>query len=76
MFRMTDLSADREPSRRELAEIEAEWPLIAADLAELEAEIVALSGPSELDARRARRRGRRVLRSAAAAVLPLGGEAA
>jgi hypothetical protein len=73
---MTLSSLDREPSRWELEEIDAEWPLIAADLAELEAEIVALSGPSELDARRARRRGRRVLRSAAAVAVSLGGEAA
>ncbi|WP_018638629.1 DUF6284 family protein [Parafrankia elaeagni] len=33
---------EREPSARELAAIEREWPLIAADLAVLDAEITIL----------------------------------
>lgn len=54
-----DFEADG-PSPSDLAAIEAEWPQIEADLAELDAEIRALyaadhGGPSELDWRRTRR---------------------
>jgi hypothetical protein len=47
-----------------LAAIEAEWPLIAAELALLDAQILALAatgGISQLDWRRLRRAQRRVL---------------
>jgi len=53
-----------EPSAVELAAIEAEWPVMAAELAVVDAEIRALSaagGPSPLDWRRLRRAERRVL---------------
>jgi hypothetical protein len=53
-----------EPSAAELAEIEREWPLIAAELDLLDAEIAALSAEgrvSKLDRRRMRRAERRVL---------------
>lgn len=52
----------------DLAAIEREWPLILAELALLDAEIVALAaGPalSPIDRRRVRRAQRRVLREAA-----------
>jgi hypothetical protein len=52
------------PSAAELAEIEREWPLIAAELDLLDAEITALSAEgrvSRLDRRRMRRAERRVL---------------
>jgi hypothetical protein len=63
-----DETADDEPSPQELAAIEAEWPLIAAELDRLDAEIAilnAVGGPSGLDRRRLRRAGDRVLREAA-----------
>jgi Family of unknown function (DUF6284) len=59
---------DVEPTAAELAQIEREWPLIAAEVAVVEAEILALCakpGPSELDWQRLRRARRRVLREAA-----------
>jgi len=48
---------DREPTARELRAIEAEWPLIAAELAVLDAEITELvtGDSSELTRRRVRR---------------------
>lgn len=46
-----------EPTNVELAAIEGEWPLIAADLALVEAECrMAASGPGDALAERARRR--------------------
>lgn len=53
-----------EPTAADLAAIEAEWPLVEAELGLLDAQIVALSaarGPSALDWRRLRRAERRVL---------------
>lgn len=55
---------DQEPTADDLAAIEAEWPLIDAELAELDASIrvlMAEGGPSPLDWRRLRRAERRVL---------------
>ncbi len=55
---------DQEPTADDLAAIEAEWPLIDAELAELDASIRVLmadGGPSPLDWRRLRRAERRVL---------------
>jgi len=52
------------PTTTELAEIEHEWPLIAAELDLLDAEITVLSAEgraSKLDRRRVRRAERRVL---------------
>lgn len=57
------------PSAADLANIEREWPLIDAELALLDAEIIALyddDGPSSLDWRRIRRAEQRVMREAAA----------
>ena len=51
-------SAEREPTRRELRLIEAEWPTIAAELAITDREIAAaqMGAPlSELDRQRVRR---------------------
>ena len=53
-----------EPTAADLAAIEAEWPLVEAELGLLDAQIVALSaarGLSPLDWRRLRRAERRVL---------------
>ena len=53
-----------EPTAAELAEIEREWPLIAAELDLLDAEIAVLSAEgrvSKLARRRVRRAERRVL---------------
>jgi hypothetical protein len=62
---MTPIFRDgEEPTADDLAAIEAEWPLIEADLAVLDAEIRVLSavgGPSPLEWRRLRRAERRVL---------------
>ena len=58
------LRDDEEPTAAALAAIEAEWPLIDAELAVLDAEIRALAvagGPSPLDRRRLRRAERRAL---------------
>lgn len=66
---MTDSLTATEPQPWELAAIEQEWPVIAAELALLDAEIVALQvegGLSGLDWRRLRRAERLVLREAAA----------
>ena len=55
-----------EPTAADLAAIEAEWPLIQAELDQLDAEIAELTaGPfmSELGRRRVRRAERRVLDS-------------
>ena len=53
-----------EPTAADLAAIEAEWPLVEAELGLLDAQIMALSvahGPLPLDWRRLRRAERRVL---------------
>lgn len=47
---------DREPSAEELAAIEREWPLIAAELAVVEAEVVLAVSPDSVVAHRAHRR--------------------
>lgn len=56
-------SAENEPTVTDLAAIEAQWPLIEAELALLDAQITAQrpGGPSALDRRRVRRAARRVL---------------
>lgn len=59
-----------EPTAADLAAIEAEWPLIAAELDLLDAEITMLNaadhgGPTDLDWRRLRRAEARVTRAAA-----------
>jgi hypothetical protein len=62
-----------EPSRADLASIEHEWPLIEAEMAVLDAEILILAadgGPSPLDWRRLRRAEQRVLRESAALCAP------
>jgi hypothetical protein len=56
---------DREPTARELAAIEREWPLIEAELALLDAQIAILAAEgrvSSLDWRRLRRAERRAAR--------------
>ncbi|MGH3342278.1 MAG: DUF6284 family protein [Carbonactinosporaceae bacterium] len=62
---MTPIFRDHEdPTASELAEIEREWPLIAAELDLLDAEIAALSAErrvSTLDRRRVRRAEHRVM---------------
>jgi hypothetical protein len=60
-------AADREPTLAELAAIEAEWSEIAADLAAVEDQIVALyaEDASELARRRLRRREARLSRALA-----------
>ena len=56
---------DREPSAADLAAIEAEWPLIEAGLAELDAEIAEVRhGVGSRSARQAWRRYRRIARRA------------
>lgn len=55
-----------EPSAEALAAIEAEWPVIAAELDELDCVIAILSAahaPTEMDIRRYRRAQRQVLRA-------------
>ncbi|MET8501623.1 DUF6284 family protein [Streptomyces microflavus] len=53
---------DGEPSNAELDAIDTEMPLILADVALLDAQIMVIDrAPSELDARRIRRAHRRVL---------------
>ena len=65
------------PSPSDLAAIEAEWPRIEADLADLDAEIRALNladhGPDELDWRRTRRSEAALTRTAARPVYPISG---
>ena len=65
-----DLDPGRDgPTGDELAAIEAEWPLIEAGIALVDAEIrmlTAVGGPSLLDWRRLRRAEDRVLREGAA----------
>ena len=53
----------KEPTAANLAAIEAEWPLIEAELAVVDAEarLLAAGRPSPLDWRRLRRAQRRVL---------------
>ena len=78
MFRMPEPLLDAAPTGPELAAIEKEWPQIAAELSELDAEIHALTyggGLDELDVRRVRRQRRRALRVPVARVR-YGGEAA
>jgi hypothetical protein len=57
-----------EPSPADLAAIEREWPLIEAEMAMLDAQIVILSAeggrPSPLDWRRLRRAQHRAMRTA------------
>nr|WTA66448.1 DUF6284 family protein [Micromonospora sp. NBC_00855] len=60
---------DYEPSTTDLAVIDTEWPLIAAELDVLDAEITMLyaedhGGPTALDWRRLRRAEARVTRAA------------
>lgn len=59
--------ADDGPSAAELAAIELEWPLIAAELEVTGAEITLMTSenPTELDWRRLRRAQRRRLRALA-----------
>jgi hypothetical protein len=60
---------DREPTARELQNIEAEWPLIAAELAVVDAEIAMLQTgdeSSELNRRRLRRAKAQLTRQIAA----------
>ncbi|MFU8875889.1 DUF6284 family protein [Micromonospora sp. SL4-19] len=58
-----------EPTAADLAAIDREWPLIAAELDLLDAEIAMLyaedhGGPTDLDRRRVRRAATRVIRAA------------
>lgn len=52
MLRMTHGCRDREPSANELAAIDAEWPLIAAELDVVDAEVALVRAPGDLTARR------------------------
>jgi hypothetical protein len=57
------------PTPADLAEIDDEWPLIAAELALVDAEITALNaigGPTDLNRRRIRRAEAEVTRQAVA----------
>ncbi|MFF4163752.1 DUF6284 family protein [Streptomyces sp. NPDC001741] len=59
---VTAASLDIEPSAAELDAIEQEMPLILAEVALLDAQIMTIDRPaSELDERRIRRAGRKVL---------------
>ncbi|MEV7228315.1 DUF6284 family protein [Polymorphospora sp. NPDC051019] len=65
-----------EPTAADLAAIESEWPLIAAELDLLDAEITLIcaadhGGPTALDWRRLRRAEARVIRAAAAIGSPV-----
>ncbi|WP_307798938.1 DUF6284 family protein [Micromonospora antibiotica] len=69
------IPAELEPTPFDLAAIDAEWPLIAAELDVLDAEISLFyaddrGGPSPLDWRRLRRAEARVTRAATTAVRP------
>jgi hypothetical protein len=63
-----DLDDEDGPSPDDLAAIDAEWPLIAAELDVVDAEIAILNagwrGPTDLDWRRLRRAEHLVLRTA------------
>ncbi|WBB51891.1 DUF6284 family protein [Verrucosispora sp. WMMA2044] len=64
-----------EPTAADLAAIDTEWPLIAAELDKLDAEITLIyaedhGGPSPLDWRRLRRAEARVTRAAAEVAAP------
>ncbi|MDG4768520.1 DUF6284 family protein [Solwaraspora sp. WMMD406] len=66
---------DLDPTDVDLAAIEAEWPLIAAELDALDAEIALLAaadsgGPTDLDWRRHRRAEARLTRVAAVVARP------
>ncbi|KXK58172.1 hypothetical protein AWW66_31320 [Micromonospora rosaria] len=67
---ITKLSAAAAPTAADLAAIESEWPLIAAELDVLDAQITLIyaedhGGPSPLNWRRLRRTEARVTRAAA-----------
>jgi uncharacterized protein DUF6284 len=65
---------DTDPTWADLAAIEAEWPLIEAELAELDCVIRIVSArrdPNEMDIRRYRRAQRRVLREMQTVLLGL-----
>lgn len=71
--RMSDF--DREPTARELRAIDAEWPVIAAELEVLDAVIAALNTGEEsceLDRRRLRRAQARLSRQVTAHVRRMG----
>lgn len=60
----TEPTPEVEPTAEDLAAIEHEWPLIAAEIDELDAEIALLSAePTALDWRRLRRAQARVIRA-------------
>jgi hypothetical protein len=70
------VSVTAEPTVADLEAIEAEWPLIAAELDLLDAQITMLyaedhGGPSPLDWRRLRRAEARVTRAAADLAAPV-----
>ena len=59
---LSDVEQDREPTDAELDAIDAEMPLIRAEVEELDVRISLMDRPvTELDARRLRRAGRKVL---------------
>jgi hypothetical protein len=60
-------AADAGPTAEDLAAIEAQWPLIEAELAVVDAEVrmASADSPSDLDWRALRRAQARVLRAAA-----------
>ncbi|MGW0501805.1 DUF6284 family protein [Micromonospora sp. NPDC003241] len=67
---ITDRNATAGPTAADLAAIDTEWPLIAAELDVLDAEITLINaedhgGPTALDWRRLRRAESRVTRAAA-----------
>ncbi|GAB3982322.1 DUF6284 family protein [Plantactinospora veratri] len=69
-----EIDSQTDPTPAELVAIDQEWPLIAAELDLLDAEILILSavgGPSPLDWRRLRRAEQRVMRAAAAIGSPV-----
>ena len=74
---MSVVDPDEEPSASDLAAIDHEWPLIAAELDLLDAEITLLTADdvSELDWHRHRRAARRVARVAVSLGLPGTGRA-
>jgi hypothetical protein len=67
---------DQEPTASELRDIENEWPLIAAELAVVDAEVAALQTGTEfceLDRRRLRRAQAQLTRQIAADAARCGG---